>query len=878
MPTPILATKLYIPPPRPKLVLRSRLIEQLNEGLRQHQGFGRKLTLISAPAGFGKTTLVSEWVSGFERPAAWLSLDEGDNEPTRFLAYLVAALQTLEVNIGKETLGILQSPQPPSIEAVLTSLVNEIAAKPDNFVLVLDDYHVIEAKPIDKALTFLVEHMPPQMHLVITTREDPHLPLARYRARGQLTELRVADLRFTHSEAADFLNRMMGLNLSAEDIGALEERTEGWIAGLQLAAISMQGQTDASSFIESFTGSHHFILDYLVEEVLQQQPESVQTFLLQTAILQRMNGSLCDAVTGQGDGQATLEYLEQANLFIVPLDNDRRWYRYHHLFADLLRQRLHQQQPDSVAELHCRASFWFEEHDLEIEAFQHAAAAEDVERAARLIEGKGMPLQFRGAMGPVMNWLASLPTTELDARPSLWVTYASALTMVGQPIDRIESILQSAEAAVDAATPESAGPDEKTRDLIGQIASIRAMLAISRNQVATIIAQSRRALEYLHPGNLPARTTAAWTLGYAYQLEGDRAAAIEAYREALPISLESGNIMITIAATTALGQVQESENQLNLAAEAYRRVLQLSGEPPMPVACEAHLGLARIYYQWNDLDIAQRHGRQSLQLAQQMENVDTPASSKAVLARLKLAQGNADGATILLSEAEQFLHQHHFAHRMPEVAAAQVLALLHQGDLNRAADLAEVHGLPISQAQVHLACGDPLSALAVLEPMRREAEAKSWQDERLEVMAVQAVALHTHGEKEQALRVLEETLALAEPGGFIRIFVDEGPPMAALLQEAAKHVAASNYVLGLLAAFGKTEVKTPVTQLLLDPLTNRELEVLRLLGTYLKGPEIARELMVSLNTMRTHTKNIYNKLGVNNRQAAVRRAEELDLL
>ena len=474
MSTPILATKLYIPPPRPKVVLRPRLIERLNEGLH------RKLTLISAPAGFGKTTLVSEWVAGCERPVAWLSLDEGDNDPTRFLTYLVAALQTIAANIGAGVLGVLQSPQPPPTESILTALLNEITTIPDNFVLVLDDYHVIDAKPVDHALTFLLEHLPPQMHLVIATREDPHLPLARLRARGQLTELRAADLRFTPAEAAEFLNQVMGLNLSAEDIAALETRTEGWIAGLQLAALSMQGHQDATSFIKSFTGSHHFVLDYLVEEVLQQQPESVQTFLLRTSILDRLCGPLCDAVLldPSASGQETLEYLEHANLFIVPLDNERRWYRYHHLFADLLRQRLHQSTASStgdegsgVAELHIRASQWYEDNGLELEAFHHAAAANDVERAERLIEGKGMPLHFRGAVTPVLDWLESLPTTVLDARPSLWVTYASLLLITGQTTG-VEEKLQAAEAAL-----QGAEPDDKTRDLIGQIAAIRATLA-----------------------------------------------------------------------------------------------------------------------------------------------------------------------------------------------------------------------------------------------------------------------------------------------------------------------------------------------------------------------------------------------------------------
>src|SRR5437588_1426780 len=424
MPTPILATKLYIPRLRPNVVSRPRLIERLNEGLH------RKLTLISAPAGFGKTTLVSEWVEGIERASAWLSLDEGENDPARFLAYLVAALQTIAATIGEGVLGMLQSSQPPPPEAILTALLNEITTLPDHFVLVLDDYHVIDAKPVDHALTLLLEHLPPHLHLVIATREDPALPLARLRVGGQLTEVRAVDLRFTPSEAAAFLNQVMGLDLSAEDIARLSTRTEGWIAGLQLAAISMQGQQDTASFIKSFTGSHHFVLDYLVEEVLGQQSESVQTFLLRTSILDRFCGPLCDAVVldPSVSGRAALEDLERANLFIVPLDNDRRWYRYHHLFADLLRQRLQQSTASSpedegggVAELHRRASQWYEDQGLEIEAFHHAVAANDVERAARLVEGDGMPLQFRGAVIPVLQWLESLPKTVLDARPSLWV-------------------------------------------------------------------------------------------------------------------------------------------------------------------------------------------------------------------------------------------------------------------------------------------------------------------------------------------------------------------------------------------------------------------------------------------------------------------------
>ena len=880
MSTPILATKLHIPLPRPKIVLRPHLIERLNEGVHS------KLTLISAPAGFGKTTLVSEWVATCGRPVAWLSLDEGDNDPARFMIYLIAALQTIALNIGAGVLKILGAPQPPPTESILTALLNEITTGSNNCILVLDDYHMIDAKPVDNALTFLLEHLPPQMHLIITTREDPQLPLARLRVRNQLTELRAADLRFTPSEAAEFLNHAMGLNLSAENIAALEARTEGWIAGLQLAALSMQGQKDTASFIQSFTGSHHFVLDYLLEEVLGQQSEHVQTFLLRTSILDRLCGPLCDALLldPSASGQETLEYLERANLFIVPLDNERRWYRYHHLFADLLRQRLHQGSATSaedVNELHIRASLWYEDNGLDIEAFHHAAAANDIERAEHLIEGEGMPLQFRGAGAPILNWLESLPKTALDARPSLWVTYASALMMTGQ-ITAVEQKLQAAEAALQAAKP-----DDRTTDLVGRIASMRATLAVIQHDAETIITQSRRALKYLHPDNLRLRTATTWTLGYAYQLQGDRAAARQAYTEVISISKSFGDSIYTMAATVNLGQVQEADNQLPLATKTYRRVLQLAGDPPQPIACEAHLGLARITYQWNDLDAAQRHGQQCLQLTQRMESVDTFASYGVFLARLKLAQGDAAGAAAILAEAEAFVRQHNFLHQLPAVAAAQVLTLLQQGNVTAAAVLAQSHNHPISQARVHLAQGDPSAALAALQPLRQQVDAKGWQDERLKIMILQAVAFYALGEKEEAVKLLGEALALAEPGGFIRIFVDEGAPMAQLLSEAAAHGMMPDYISKLLAVFEAEQkgsagesphLALASSQRLIEPLSERELEVLRLLRTELNGPEIARHLMVSLSTMRTHTQNIYSKLGVNNRRAAIRRAEELDLL
>jgi LuxR family maltose regulon positive regulatory protein len=882
MPTPILATKLYIPRPRPNVVSRPRLLERLNEGLH------RKLTLISAPAGFGKTTLVSEWLAGCERPAAWLSLDEGENDPTRFLTYLVAALQTIAATIGEGVLGVLQSSQPPPTEAMLTALLNDITTISDHFVLVLDDYHVIDAKPVDHALTYLVEHLPPHMHLVIATREDPPLPLARLRVGGQLTELRVADLRFTPSEAAEFLTQGMGLTLSAEDIAALERRTEGWIAGLQLAALSMQGHEDAASFIRSFTGSHHFVLDYLVEEVLGQQSESVQTFLLRTSILDRFCGPLCDAVMMDPpvSGRETLEYLERANLFIVPLDNERRWYRYHHLFADLLRQRLHQSIASSpgdaesqVNELHIRASLWYEDYGLSMEAFHHAAAANDVERAERLIKGKGIPLHFRGAVTAILDWLESLPTTVLNARPSLWTRYASLLLVNGQTTG-VEEKLQAAEAAL-----QGAEPDDKTQDLFGRIAAARAMLALTRYQVEPMLAQSRRALEYLHPTNLSLRATAHWTLGFAYSLQGDRAAARKAYTEAISLSQASGIIFTTILATISLGNIQEAENQLSLAAETYRGVLQLAGEPPLPVACEAHLGLARVCYEWNDLDEALQHGQQSLHLARQYDRViDRFVLCEVFLARLKLAQGDVAGAAALLAEAGQSARQQNFVDRMPEVAAAQVLTLLRQGNLAAAAHLAQTHELPISQARVHLAQGDTPAALAVLELWRQQVEARGWQDERLKVMVLQTVALQAHGEQDKAVQLLCDALALAAPGGFIRLFVDEGLPMAHLLAEAAAHGMLPDYIGKVLAVFAAEEQKRedtssrPPAQPLIEPLSRRELEVLHLMAQGLSNHEMSERLFLALDTVKGHNRNIFGKLHVQRRTEAVARARALGLL
>ena len=886
----LLNTKLHIPSPRPELVPRPRLIEQISQGLQQ----GHKLTLISAPAGFGKTTLIAVFSSQsaiHSWQACWLALDEGDGDPIRFLTYVLSAIQTVEPEGVEGALAALHSPQPPPPKSVLTILLNELTAATNNIILVLDDYHIATNQAIDEALSFLIDHLPPTMHLAIITREDPALPLARLRARGQLTELRAADLRFTPGEAAAFLNQVMGLELTAEEVAALEKRTEGWIAGLQMAALSMRGRSDTTAFIDAFTGSHHFVLDYLLEEVLSRQPQNVQDFLLQTAILDQLSGPLCDAVcfyetseSSQGTsvcfsetrmhGQQMLEYLQQANLFIIPLDDERRWYRYHHLFADLLRQRLQRQQPGSVAELHGRASIWYEENGLEIEAFQHAAAAGNVERAARLVEGKGMPLHYRGAMVPVINWLASLPPEALDANPALWVTYATALTMTGRAISEVEAVLQAAETAL-----RDAAMDDKNRDLLGQIASIRAMSAVPTREDKVMMAQAQRALELLSTNNLAARSGATWVLGLAHQYQEDRAAAREAYRKAVTISEASGNIMFAIAAKTSLGQIEKAENDLKAAAQNYQAAIELAGEPPAAAAAEAYLGLACIHYEWNDLLIAEEHGKQALLLGRQMETVDTPAACMALLARLKLVAGDTTGADELLTEAEQFMVRQGFVHRLPEIPATCVRLLLAQGEIASATELAKKQGLPLSQARVDLTQGDAPAALRLIEPWLQEVALRDRPDDALKGIVLQALALQANGQEEEAMQQLSEAMILAEPGGFLRTFVDEGPAMEQLLSAAAVRGIMPAYTSYLLGNFpdSDSEFRTPQSALI-DPLSPRELEVLQLIAQGLSNREIGERLYLALDTVKGHNRHIFSKLGVQRRTEAVARARELGLL
>ncbi|WP_228845404.1 LuxR C-terminal-related transcriptional regulator [Phototrophicus methaneseepsis] len=735
---------MYKPIARPGVVLRQRLMNRLNAGLHG------KLTLVSAPAGFGKTTLIAEWITTSERPTAWLSLDEGDSNPVRFLTYLVAALQTVAPQIGTGIINLLESPQPPPMESLITSILNEIVAIPHEFVLVLDDYHILDNQAIDAALTFLTENMPPQMHLIITTREDPLLPLARLRARGQLTELRAADLRFTPGESTEFFTQSMGLSLSSSDIAALEQRTEGWIAGLQLAAISMQGQSNTADFIESFTSNHQFVLDYLVEEVLDRQPPVIQDFLLQTSILDRVCGPLCDAILADESYTSAdmLENIRKANLFLEPLDNERCWYRYHHLFGSLLRKRLHQSPHLNRDTLHRRASTWFEANGSQAEAFQHAAAANDLARAELLIEGNGTPLYVLGTVVPVLRWFETLPRHVLDANPSLCVIYATVLTVSGQQIDSIEDLLQAATNALEA-QPTNA----KHQDLHGRIAAIRAMLAGPRQDIETMLTQSNRALELLHPDNTSMRGLVLWTKGLAHQHRGELDAARAVYTEIVSTSQASGNTMMLVAALTCLGQLQEGNNQLNLAQQSYQRVLEQVGDPPWTTACEAYLGLGRVSYAWGELDQAEKHLQQGLALGLQIENVVTPIECCLLLAEIQIARGNLDGAKTSLVECERLIEQRGFTHKLDDMRIVQ-------------------------------------------------ARLQTWQGK------------------------------------------------------------------------GHTSSAQP----LIEPLSDRELEVLRLVANGFSNREISKRLFLALDTIKGHNRRIYAKLGVSRRTEAVARARQLGIL
>ncbi|MDP2754938.1 MAG: hypothetical protein Q8P40_11195 [Nitrospirota bacterium] len=591
MSTALLATKFFAPPRPAHDISRTFLTKRLDEGL------SRKLTLVCAAAGFGKSTLVSQWAQDCPYPSAWLSLDEEDRDPNRFLEYLVASLEVISQTVGSGLAAMLRGSPPASAETVLTLLLNQLSKIPGKLVLVLDDYHLAASAGVDETLTFLIDHMPAQLHLVVASREEPKIPLGRLRVNGQVAEIRQQDLRFGLEEAEEFFSQGGNIRLSKTQVHALETRTEGWISGLKLAAISLKMHKDPETFITSFTGSHHFVQDYLIEEVLHQQSDDVQSFLLRTSVLDRLCGSLCDAILQSNGGQQILNQLDKTNLFIVPLDAERRWYRYHHLFADLLRQRLGQKE--ATAPLHQRASQWYEAQGMEVEAFQQAALANDYPSAIRLIEGNGMPLYFRGLTAPLVQWLSTLSHTVLDTYPSLSVAFSWSLLFAGQP-GQLDEKLSGAEAAL-----RNAPQDTSTTDTFGQISVLRAWLAVYGNDAQAIYVHASQALELLNPESRPARTAAHCALGVAQMFRGERDEASVAFYQVIGAGLNSGNVMFATVASTALAGIQASDYKLHLSAATYRDAIKLIADPTHVLGFEAHLGLAKILYDWNALDEAE---------------------------------------------------------------------------------------------------------------------------------------------------------------------------------------------------------------------------------------------------------------------------------
>lgn len=890
---PILATKLYIPRPRPRAVLRQRLTERLSEGLH------RKLTLISAPAGFGKTTLLGEWLAGSDRPVAWLSLDAADRDPARFLAYLVAALQAAAAAPGAGLAGALQSPQPPPIEASLTAVLNEIAAAPRPFVLVLDDYHLIASPAIDSALAFLIEHLPPQMHLVLATREDPQLPLARLRASGQLTELRAGDLCFTQDEAAGFLNQAMALGLSAEDVAALERRTEGWIAGLQLAALSMRGRDDASRFVQTFAGDNRYIVDYLVEEVLRRQPETVRSFLLQTSILGRLSGPLCDAVTGRGDGVAVLEALERGNLFVVPLDDTRHWFRYHHLFADVLAAHMLHQQPALAPALHQRASAWYAENGLPAEAIGHALAANDFARAAGLLELAWPAMDGRFQAAAWLAWARALPEDLLGDRPVLGVAYAWALLNGGE-LEAAEARLREAERWLDAPAAGPAGQpliadQAQFRTLPASIATARAYLSQARGDIPGSVVYGRRALELLPEDDHLRRGPAAALLGLAQWARGDLEAAHRAIAEAMANFRRVGNLHFAISGTLGMADIRAVQGRLGDAIGAYMQALQLAlgqGEPLRGTA-DLYLGLSELYHERGQLDAASQHLLRSLELGEQAALPDWQYRLCRAQSRFKQAEGDLAGALELLGAAER----HYRRTPLPDVrplAAARARVWLAQGRLREATRWAHEQGLSadgelsylrefeyITLARLLIAEGGraTYAAVRLLDRLQQAAEAGARMGSAIEIGVLQALAHQSQGDSAAALGALVRALGLAEPEGYVRVFASEGPPLARLLSAAAAQGMAPGYIAKLLATFqGAAPAHAPAASQLAEPLSAREQEILQLIANGLSNGEISARLFLALSTVKGHNRNIFDKLQVQSRTEAVARARELGLL
>jgi LuxR family maltose regulon positive regulatory protein len=903
MPDALVTTKVRVPRTRTELVPRPRLRETLvrNEG--------RRLTLVSAPAGFGKTTLLSEWLedrSGDGRSVAWLSLEEADNDPARFLAYLVSALRSaLGEGIGEGVLASLRLPEFPPVEAVVGVLINELAdVRHEEVTILLDDYHVIHSRPIHEATSFLLEHLPENVHLVISSRADPPLPLAKLRARDQVTEIRAAELRFTTEEATAFLKGVMGLTLSAADVAALEEVTEGWIAALQLAALSMRDREDLSSFIETFSGSNRHVLDFLAEEVLERQPEGMREFLLKTSVPERMSAPLCDALTGRNDGQQMLERLEHDNLFVIALDDERHWYRYHHLFADVLRSRLQREQPERIRELHRRAAAWYERNGWTSEAIRHALAAQEHDRAADLVEHVARKMWNRGEVMTLLGWLEALPEEVMRRRPQLLLQYSAALLWVGQ-LDDVEPLVREIERAVgvsEQGRDEGLRPstDEPLRQvLLGGAAATRSWHAYLKGEPHNAIALARRALALLPDKDLELRTYAAFRLAEAHRTADDLEAASAAFAESAELGQAAGHDYLVLRAMSRQAKLQMVQGRLREADHVLRHALRIAadrGGDSLPAAGEVQVVLGELLYEWDELEAAARRLKEGIRLSERMGQLDTLVDGYLALSRLEMVQGNTESAL----EANSLAQRSGAGEAIVEAAAWNARLHLSRSDLTAAVlELERAAGAPavsvsmvreteqIARARLTVARGEHDDALRLLEELRQSSEAAGRTGKQIEILTLQALTLWERSKREQAVGALTRALALAEPEGYVRTFVDEGAAMGDLLSAALEarqsgHLDATRiparYLAKLLAILAQESATPGAGERISEPLSERELEVLALVASGKSNAEIAISLFVSLSTVKTHINNLYRKLEARSRTQAIARARELDLI
>jgi LuxR family maltose regulon positive regulatory protein len=865
---PLLATKLHAPARRASSIPRPRLVDRLRPRVR--------LVLVAAPAGFGKTSTLTEWLAALDDDTrvAWLSLDERDDDAAQFWRYLLAAIDVAVPGVVGAASTLLTSEAAPS-EAVLATLVNDLHVDGRELVVVLDDLHVIENPAVHAGLAFLVDHLPENVRLVIASRADPPLPLPRLRVRGDLLELRATDLRFTTSEVGSYFRDAMGLPLGADDIAALGERTEGWIAALQLAGLSLQGREDASAFISGFAGDDRFVVDYLVEEVLHRQPDDVRDFLLQTSILGRVNGELCDAVTGVPGSAARLEALERANLFLVPLDDQREWYRYHHLFAEMLRARLLDEHADTVAGLHARASVWFERHGETADAIVHALDAGEFERAAELIKAAVPTMQQQRRELTLAGWFDLLPDEVVRGDPELGIAFAGVLLSSGRT-DGVERLLADAEAA---AGSSSAGILALRRG----IALYRAAQSLTRGDLAESLAQSAVAVELAAAGSHLDRGSAHGIRGLALWALGDLEAARATWAVSLDALEQAGHRSDALGGSIAMGDILVALGRLGDAEDVFRRGLALgaSAQPPLRGTADMHVGLAEVLRERGDLVGAREHLAAAEALGEYAGLPQNRHRRRMASARLLASEGAPAAGIPLLDEALDLYTPDFFPEVRP-IGSLRARLLLAAGDLDGTRAWTRrregARGYldefdAITRARVLLADGG--DALGCLDDLLVTAADGAREGDVLEVLVLRALALAAVGRTEDAVTALDRAVALAEREGFVRVLADEGEPMARLLGALEKRNGSTPSTRRLLAAIVPPRQATGA---LLDPLSDRELDVLRYLATDLSGPEIARQLFVSLNTLRSHTKSIYAKLGATSRLESLRRATELGLL